>query len=361
MIEQLADILNGGAPRISPAEHEAFLEAAAEHGVTCLLAEQCRAASGEWPAPLREALADIRRRECLLEELRLTETRRVLDAFAGAHVPVLTIKGTALAYTHYEVPWLRPRCDTDLLIARGDVWRARRVLEALGYREPPFISGELVMHQADYRRDDRGMEHRCDLHWRNTNPAVFADLLPFEAVVQRARVVPRIGPAVLTLDPADALLLACVHRVAHHRSERLIWLYDLHLLARDLDGDAASRFVRDARDCRVQAICADGLRAARRWLATPLAEDLQALAEGQAAAEPSAVFLRADRRRLDTLLWDVRALDGWGARLRLLREHLLPPPTYIRRRYGISRGWALPFCYAHRAVTGAARWVKRTD
>ena len=38
------------------------------------------------------------------------------------------------------------------------------------------------------------------------------------------------------LSPVHALLVACIHRVAHHRgTERLIWLLDIHLLASRLE------------------------------------------------------------------------------------------------------------------------------
>jgi hypothetical protein len=362
VLNLLADVLNGGALRIDAREHEAFVEAADRHGVLCLIAEACGSGNADGvAAELRDALMAVLRRECVLEAVRLIETRRVLQALADAGVPALVIKGTALAYTRYANPWLRPRFDTDLLVAREDALRARRVLERLGYIEPPFISGELLMHQADYRRDYRGIQHRCDLHWRTTNPAMFAELFPFDEVARRAQPIAALGPTALTLDTADALLLACVHRVAHHRGDRLIWLYDVHLLARALDADSTDRFANVVRHHAVHAICADTVRAARRLFGTALTPKIESLEDTETGPEPSAVFLRAERRPVNTLLWDLRALGSWKDRVRLLREHLLPPVTYIRRVYGVSSRWVLPFCYAHRAVTGAARWMKRTE
>jgi hypothetical protein len=55
---------------------------------------------------------------------------------------------------------------------------------------------------------------------------------------------------------------------------------------------------------------------------------------------------------------DWRRIRGVRARVRFIREHLFPPAGYMRHRYGISSRFALPVLYAHRAVTGAAKWLR---
>ena len=45
----------------------------------------------------------------------------------------------------------------------------------------------------------------------------------------------------ILLAPVNALVLACIHRLAHHQGrDRLVWLYDIHLLAGRLAGDLSS-------------------------------------------------------------------------------------------------------------------------
>ncbi len=59
----------------------------------------------------------------------------------------------------------------------------------------------------------------------------------------------RSTPAPRDLPPPHALLMACVHRVAHHFDPpTLIWLYDIHLLASSMSEDDATRFVALAVD-----------------------------------------------------------------------------------------------------------------
>jgi hypothetical protein len=55
---------------------------------------------------------------------------------------------------------------------------------------------------------------------------------------------------------------------------------------------------------------------------------------------------------------DLAALSGWRARLRLVREHLVPPVSYMQKIYPCSSVF-MPFAYAHRIIAGAWRWLRR--
>jgi hypothetical protein len=74
--------------------------------------------------------------------------------------------------------------------------------------------------------------------------------------------------------------------------------------------------------------------------------------------ELTARYVAGGLRRLDVLRSDMHALEGWRACAALLREHLLPPPSYILRRYGSRRAFLLPAFYVHRIACGAARWFR---
>jgi len=66
-------------------------------------------------------------------ELRVEhELRQELSLFNNTDIPFLLMKGTPLAYTHYPQPYLRSRCDTDLLFTnRDDAERAWQLLKDL--------------------------------------------------------------------------------------------------------------------------------------------------------------------------------------------------------------------------------------
>lgn len=335
----------------------ALLHAANEQGVSPLLANT--AAIDAWPDPVRQALRAARRDDAVLEALRRQVLQQVVAALSAGDVQCLVIKGAQLAYTHYAHPWLRPRSDTDLLIRPADRDRADAALRALGYLPKPQISGTLVNHQLQYEQADRfGLTDTIDLHWKITNPHVFADVLSFDELLGAARPIPQLGGA---LGPAavHALLLACVHRVAHHlNSDLLMWLHDIHLLASAMDAREREEFVELARRKRVRSICAAGLDNAQRYFATVHPAGWRNRFEVGAGddPEPSAVFLRPGATRIDMMLWDLRALGGWTRKARLLQETVFPSAAYVRARYGPDT--PLVFAYVNRIISGAKRWLR---
>jgi hypothetical protein len=209
------------------------------------------------------------------------------------------------------------------------------------------------------------MRHAYDVHWQISNSALFATLWSFEELVSQAVPVPALHVHARTLAPVHALLLACLHRVAHHHnSQRLIWLYDLHLLAQSLTCAEQGEFVRLAGHKHVRAICRHGLELAQHCFATPVAADLLAalrLPDDHATWEATARFLSPHQRRWQLLRADLHALPGWLNKVRLLQEHVLPPATYLLTHYGTTRRALLPVLYLHRALRGFWRLWQRAE
>ena len=72
--------------------------------------------------------------------------------------------------------------------------------------------------------------------------------------------------------PVDALLMACLHRVAHHDFEQPFWIEDIHLLASRFDRGVAG--LRCARARSIRALCLQGLRAAGELFQTAVPLDV---------------------------------------------------------------------------------------
>src|ERR1043165_6221575 len=197
------------------------------------------------------ALRHAALRAAALEPLRLADLRALLDALAAHGVVPLIVKGTALAYSLYDAPELRPRADTDLLLAADELGRAREAFRELGYVEQ-LSSGD--MSQTMFRRvDAAGADHVYDVHWAIANTPVFA-------------AVPRIGAHARTIADVDALLYACVHRIAHHHGdERLIWLADIHFLIERMSDGELARFWALAKEREVVGVCMRSVERAEEW------------------------------------------------------------------------------------------------
>ena len=368
-LDTIVAIVRGEAPpwpddAEDPAGRE-LLEEARHHGLHVLVAARLREpALSSWPPAVRAASDRELRRAAVVEAARRAEIERVLAALDRAGISTVLFKGTPLAYTHYPSPWLRPRIDTDLLVAEEDREGAGRALEALGYTRAPLVDGSLIMRQAEYvSHSPSGIEHTVDLHWRIGNPQPVADLLSFDEARRRAVEMPPLGAAARALCAEHALLVAAVHHVAHHAAgPRLIWRYDIHLVASAMTADELRSFARCAVGKRTARVCASELTAARETFGTRLALEPGALDDLFAGAdpnEPSARYLDVSRPRAGRLLVDLRLLPTWRERARLLRQHLFPSPAYMRQVYGRAHPLLLPGLYAHRVLTGIWAWFKR--
>jgi hypothetical protein len=297
--------------------------------------------------------------DALLDELSTRELCRVLDRLEAEGLVPLVFKGAALAHTHYPQTWTRPRLDADILIDPESRARAFEVLHACGYREPPVISGNLVSYQAMFvRPDEIGVEHVVDLHWQVANPQLVAHLLSHAELVARAQFVPVAGGGRLRVaGPVDALLIACLHRAAHHAdADDLIWTYDIHLIASRFDAEQWGAFVAEANRGRIAAVCARGLNLAMECFQTRVPDEV--MRQLSTTQEPSAIFLRRDARPVDRLAADLATL-GPRQRVRLLCEHLFPPASYMRGKYGVQSSALLPAFYAYRILAGATKWLRR--
>jgi len=347
-----------GEPAAWPAEAgredaARFLESMQQHGIGPLV--YSRLTGDSWP--IYAALRDAAIHAAAMESLRLADLRALLAALAGRGIRVVIIKGTALAYDLYQAPELRPRGDTDLLISEGDVAALRGLMRDIGY-ESQLTSGDtLAIRQQTFIRGG----HVYDVHWDISNSPVVRDALPFYEVIGRAIAVPRIAPNALAPSHVDALLLACIHRVAHHHdNERLIWLYDIHLLREAMSPDEHARFWRLAAERRVVALCERSIELADAWFAkSPHDRAADFLSELERLRdEPSAAFLDRNRRGASILRADLNAL-GWRARLRRLRELALPPAAFMRQSFPSAPAAALPALYVWRGARGVARLFRR--
>jgi hypothetical protein len=365
LADRLAALLRGedvawGSLGVEPAT---LLAACAEEDLTGLVHQWLgHRVACDWPQGLRDDLTRAARAAATEELLRGREVVGVLDALAVCGVRPILLKGTPLAYTVYDAPRLRPRSDTDLLIPREQADAVRGTMAGIGYAATNFSDGEVLFCQFELsRRDAFGVDHAFDFHWKVSTQAAFADLLTYGELAAEARAVPALGDQARAAGAVHALLLACVHPVMHHRDlERLIWLYDIHLLAQRLSREAFARFAELAVRKGVAAICARELGLARSRLGTavPL-EVAQALDAPPRAAERSAAYLEPGRHWGDELVSNVRDLPRWTDRLRLLREVAFPAPRYMLKAYGLDEAVVgralLPALYLHRGVRGVCK------
>jgi hypothetical protein len=363
-------LLRGGDaswPNVWQGEPEKiFLALAEEHGVEALIYTRLHDHPDwrNWPSDVREALKTRTQLDAAAEVLRKREIERVLLHLREAGLRPLMFKGTPLAYSHYPAPNLRARRDTDLFILRSEKAALLEVMTDLGCRQQLSIPGDAVLPQClMIRIDEKGLPHAFDVHWKISNAPAFTDKVTYEELVEQAPPVSQLGPGAYAPNPIYALLIACLHRAAHHENcNRLIWLYDIHLLVSEMTSSELAAFARLAFDKQMAAICLDALQATKRTYDTPLPEgyieEFRNRVESH-TTEATHVYLIGAQSRGQSLWRDLRASDGMSAKLRLLREHTLPPPSYILKRYNSERRSLLPFLYTRRIFEAIPKLFRR--
>jgi hypothetical protein len=334
------------------------------HGIAPLLQERPDAMA-DWPQAVRRAVRDLAVQAAMWELSHQQMLVRLLDGLAAHGIQALLLKGTALAYGLYDNPACRVRADSDLLVAPADLAACRAVLEAQGFRREPD-RGERTTHQEGWTvAAPGGVQHYLDLHRRLSNAELLSTLFTWEELWAEHRTLPHLCASAAGLGHVHALLLACLHRAihrtspyysdgtAHYGGDRLIWLYDSHLLAGAMAEDDWRSFAALARRKGLAEVCREGLELTAARLGTACDPDVLAALAAPGPTEPAAAYVAS--RRLSQIAQDFRAVPGIRKRWLFLCEMALPPAAYVRMLYRHANWQWLPWLYTRHVVDGLRR------
>jgi hypothetical protein len=167
----------------------------------------------------------------------------------------------------------------------------------------------------------------------------------------------------LTLNAPASLIYACFHRAGHfsHSGDRLIWLYDIHLLCQSLSAQEADFFCRKVKALEIHTLAADAIQNAQYWFATLLPSALASLARTPPEQQEAlALFLRTGRQQgiKNHALLDLWALPTWRQRAAFLFQNAFPPAEYMLWRYGTKKRRHLPLLYVRRFLEALGIFVR---
>lgn len=179
--------------------------------------------------PWVSRLRGVYRHAWSVNQLTLRDVRDLHVAFADAGLHVVTPRGVPVVAAHYGDLAARPVDCVDLLVRPPDLVAADRLLRMLGWtpRSPlPPLHLRALFGPVTY---DRAGCRKILLHWRSL-AAHCGEECETEIHTRSAlRTVE--GTTVRLLDPADQLVLACVHHRALDPGDRLLWAADaLHMM-----------------------------------------------------------------------------------------------------------------------------------
>lgn len=332
----LGRVIGSGGHRMNGVESLApgtLLAAAQAEGVLGLMHEALfRAGSRHLATETEPALQGEVLTGMLIEKTQ----RDVLGVLAALDVPALLLKGSALAHWAYDQPYLRACSDVDILLpSRAAAEALSNRLTAEGY-ERATTSGDMVAYELLCTRQvtpDWAVE--VDVHWRLSNSALHADRFAFDELMVASVAIPSLGPNARGLGPVHAALHAAIHRASNIEigvGDRLKWLYDFVVLEKHLGPGDWAQLVALARERQLAGVTLSALEAASAMFGTVFPEDVLAGLRLAAQSEP------LDASRLDDWAYmqaqTLRALPGWGPKLRWLWQRVLPSRDYMTYLYG---------------------------
>ena len=360
--DRLINALGGDAPwpptggRASDTTIADLLDAAHAEGVAVAIfyVLRRRPCWQALPEALQAGLTHAAKQGIAWDIASQAEVIRALQAIAAAGIDALLLKGAALAHLLYPEPQCRPRGDTDLLVAdRQTADCVHALLQPLGYTKHLGVEGRYISHQfACSKPGPLGIAVTFDIHWRLSNANLLAQRLTFADLWAERRPVPALGPTAFAPSPYHALIHALFHRAWHLGEgdpDRLIWLYDIHLLCQSLRIAEWERFIDEVWRCGLEPICRDGLQDVSARFDTPI----PAIVDAALASAPDGRVLsqlHLKRPGLRRKVVDLLSLPTWPQRLAWLREYAFPDVAYMRQRYGADTRWRLFTAYVLRAL-----------
>jgi hypothetical protein len=291
-----------------------------------------------------------------MNALVLEELRRLDEIFSQPFtIPVMVLKGGALAFTLYSDSSLRPVSDLDLLVPKELLQEALARLKDAGYspvaEEMAPGLNLLLDHHFDLMRE--GLPFGIEVHWTLTlseHERYHLDMAWFWEHAEPLRLP--FPNHFLTLDPTAHLLYIAAHTMLQHGEAQMDpkWLYDLHLLV-EKEGERIDweELARQAAASRWSEAVLRALRRCVELLGTQVPEEaFHLLEEGRDRTVAKLLERKAKPRRKGEKAWEkLHSLD-WTGRLGLLRGLLFPSPAFVRWRYRPNPSWTWPFFYPYR-------------
>jgi len=218
-----------------PLAWRVIARSAHEHGVFPTVARNLRRLG--WPhvpEAIRNELEATERLNAVRNRLLARGLVRILGRFAHAEIPVIPLKGVALAESLYGDASLRVCSDLDILVPEHAVGRAVELLQTDGFRGSDRYVAEateidlLLRSNMEYClvSPPASFHYVLELHW-DIAWRWRADSDMLDHLWTDARPGPVLGADAWVLSPEWELLYLALH-AARHRWSALKWLVDIH-------------------------------------------------------------------------------------------------------------------------------------
>ncbi len=290
---------------------------------------------------------------------RKSETATLLAILAEEPaIPVILLKGIALALSLYPDPALRPMNDLDLLIAPSDFDRMVDRLLQRGYQTqivelaPGF--GDIHLHHFGVTSPNTSPPLRIELHHTLPRLSVQNTLSANEWFWQNSEPLLLWKGCAQVFNPTAQLLHSSAHLMQQHGEQQaiLIWIYDIDLLWRKRGNDIdCAELVQKAHRLGWEAALHATLINTAATFNTPFPGEVRDWLK----QDPSRLsgytsvsrLAEKDRTRAISVFEAIRTKSFRG-KLHFVARMIAPDTKYMRYRYKPAHPLLLPLTYPYR-------------
>ena len=346
------------------ADWELFSQMADREGIAPLMYWKLKDSPVEIPPSTFNFLRSTYYQTLAQNTLMYQELERILKALDAAGIPVIVLKGAALAATVYEDIGLRPMGDLDLLVKEQHLQKALDLICSLGYVQEP-MPHEKFNQQIGYDVhlwNGLNDKMKVELHWQLV---VGGDDWPSANMgwFWEERVSPTLDKDaqndllynLTKLSPEASLLYSVGHLLLQHgvKQARLLWFFDIQiLLSKHMQTLNWQSLLKEANELHWTAALLTALALVEQLFSTSLrdtpAYDL--LRQVRRSPDNDSLFpgrmLRTRTKATD--VWSSLQMLDHGKRVRYALGMVFPNPDFMRWRYRPRPAWLWPLCYPYR-------------
>jgi hypothetical protein len=193
------------------------------------------------------------------------ELSKVLRVFQDHGIPVIVLKGAALANSVYDSIGERPMSDVDLLVHPEDREKIIAMLEQAGYEFKPWPVGNFHPFNINYTGEIDFLAKSgtdFDLHWNliSFEWVRLLNNLDVDAIWRAAQPLAIDGIMTLQLGPCDMLIHVCLHSMMQGYTHRVA-CQDIVTLVKYHQPFLWKEFVERVADFRLRSTCYFALEA----------------------------------------------------------------------------------------------------
>lgn len=207
----------------------ALVSSAQAHGVDGVLVAGARNAGLVPQHPAWDVATRRMRRSTIWRDVLHKTLHDVLASLDAHGIAVVTLKGPVLATRLYDDEVVRPSTDLDLLVEPSSLEQAAVALKPLGYALEGGEIGRFFRNHHHHVHFTHRTLPTLELHF-DAYRGFGTSLAAAPLLARSTSCAAPVWSKARVLAPEDEFLYLAVH-AASHRFERLVWLYDLKLLA----------------------------------------------------------------------------------------------------------------------------------